>query len=553
MKTLSQCVSLIVLGLLVAPPAAWAYSHPGGLYTSAQYDFVATKVQANAQPWKAAYDKLIVDANAWLAETPSAVATWTVPNAYSDPAGHTAARTLMMNDAKAAYACALAYRFTGTAAYANKTRDLINQWASVNTSIAGGDGPLVTAYAAVGLILSAELIKGYSGWAAADKAQFVSWVNAVFIPKVLSIAQTNNWGDWKNFALLAAYHYTDDTADFTTTVSAVKNQIDTSLHVTGYLPDETTRAENSLWYHYFALAPLTAAAQFVYNTTGEDLFNWTSGSGKRLRTAVDYLFYYSQNPGAWPWHANPNFPNPLGSTSWPLNLFEAMGGVYGNASYTAFVQGYRTITGPFNSGNYHHFAWFYPTLMRDVLQLGTGGAVWNLFEDEMDNYAAGWGTAGSPGSVTQGAGFVTVVDSSSTNGNYFFLTRSGFTPPAPPFTLEVRGKARTAGTTNEITVRSGSYGVSLFITHGTAGLAKNREGSPTKSFTLNTTIAHLYRLVVHANATYDLYVDGALAWSGSTGTATGSNILKIGGSATTGVTANFDVDAVRLGSGTILP
>jgi hypothetical protein len=115
----------------------------------------------------------------------------------------------------------------------------------------------------------------------------------------------------------------------------------------------------------------------------------------------------------------------------------------------------------------------------------------------------------------------------------------------------VRAKVNAAGTLNEITARNANYQIGLYLTYGTSGTAQNKASSPTKSFTLDTTVFHNYRVVVRSNYTYDLYVDGILRWSGAASLGTGSNLFKIGGDTPT--TANMSVDQVYMGTGLILP
>ncbi|MBD2846995.1 right-handed parallel beta-helix repeat-containing protein [Paenibacillus sp. IB182496] len=175
---------------------------------------------------------------------------------------------------------------------------------------------------------------------------------------------------------------------------------------------------------------------------------------------------------------------------------------------------------------------------------------WNLIDDELDDYDAGWTTAGSNGSATQQDGYVSITDSVY---NYFFLTKRDFSAPAAPFTFEVRARATAAGSTNEIAVRSGDYNIGLFLPHGTSGAAQDRESSPQHAYTLDTTAYHIYRVVVQDDYTYDLYVDGSPAWSGATSNGSGSAIFKLGGSANAGVTSGLDVDYIRMASGALAP
>ncbi|MBD2844854.1 right-handed parallel beta-helix repeat-containing protein [Paenibacillus sp. IB182496] len=176
---------------------------------------------------------------------------------------------------------------------------------------------------------------------------------------------------------------------------------------------------------------------------------------------------------------------------------------------------------------------------------------WDVIEDDMDDYAAtGWSATGSSGSVVQEDGYATVTDGAT---GYQFLTKNGFAPPSGAFTFEVRAKANAPGTTNEISVRGGSYNIGLFLTYGTSGQVQDRESNPQHTATIDTTVYHTYRVVVHPGASYDVYVDGNLAWSGATSSGTGSAIFKLGGSGTSGITADMDIDEVRMGHGIMLP
>jgi hypothetical protein len=173
---------------------------------------------------------------------------------------------------------------------------------------------------------------------------------------------------------------------------------------------------------------------------------------------------------------------------------------------------------------------------------------WNLISDQLSSYTVGWTKTGT-GDIIQYLNDINIVDNSASQ--YLYITKNNFTPPSGAFTFEVRARAVTSGTTNEFTVRSGNYLISLYLTYGTAGSVQNKATSPTKTYTLDTTVLHNYRVVVHANYTYDLYVDGVLRWSGAANLGSGTNMFKIGGD--TAPTANISLDHVRMGTGEILP
>ncbi|WP_168735572.1 carbohydrate-binding protein [Cohnella fermenti] len=410
------CALLSLSMLLAFAAAASAYSHPASSVTSGELAAIKAKVSANQSPWKEAYDLMMVDANAGLSVTSHAVAVWNIPGYYADAAGHNAAKGLIEEDAKAAYATALAYQFTGNTAYADKAKELLNGWAYTNTSVTGTDGPLASAYLGVGLVQAADLIKGYSGWSTADQTQFKNWIASVWLPKWDGMSSRNNWWDWSLYAQLSYYQFTDDATAFAAEVANLKTQIDTSIDANGFLPEEATRGTNSLWYHYFALSPMTAAAEVVRNTTGEDLFNWVSPSGKSIKLAADKLFYYvNGHIGEWPYSSNTGFPAALNSNQYPLNMYEGLAEIYQNTDYEIYVTQYRPVEGVLNGVNYHHFAWVYPTLLRTDIPVIPGPGYAKI---EAESYSGGYKIS-TAATVDEGGGLMV---RSTDNNDYVYYT-----------------------------------------------------------------------------------------------------------------------------------
>lgn len=193
-------------------------------------------------------------------------------------------------------------------------------------------------------------------------------MTTVFLPGWEGIPGRNNWWSWSLHAQLALFHFMGDSIRFAGEAANLKAQIDSSIAPDGFIPEEAVRGQNGIWYHYFALAPLTAAAKLVLDATGEDLFHWTSPGGKSLKLALDTLFYYVDGRlQEWPFEANQNFPAPLTPDTWPLDLYEAMSEVYRDPEYERFVSPYRPIAGNknSNSGFYLSHSWIYPTFFRE--------------------------------------------------------------------------------------------------------------------------------------------------------------------------------------------
>lgn len=316
-----------------------------------------------------ANERLLTEANESLLFDNHAVSSWEIPGFYMDTEGHRAAKLLMEKDAKTAYTTALAYKLTGTAAYANKSKDILMDWAQVNKQITGPDGPLVSAYLGVGLILAADWIKGFEGWSNHERNTFTEWLTQVCLPEWDHIPLRNNWWSWSLYAQLALYRFMDDHISFAKEVTALKEHLDHSLSIEGFIPEEASRGKHSMWYHYFALAPVTAGAKLVLDTTGEDLFHWKSPGGKSLQHAIEQFFHFANgHMKEWPYDEDPIYPEQLSAGTWPLDLYEAMAVVYQNPDFERFVAPYRPIKGNvnLNNGLYHSYAWVYPELQLKV-------------------------------------------------------------------------------------------------------------------------------------------------------------------------------------------
>ncbi|MDI4645229.1 alginate lyase family protein [Cohnella hashimotonis] len=313
-----------------------------------------------------ALEALLREAQASLRTTCSAVPAWSIPGFYYDREGHLNGKRLMEPDAQAVYTTALAYRMTGEAIYASKAVEILDGWATVNREIGGHDGPLVSAYVGVAFIRAALWLEPFDGWSREARNRFEGWMTNVCLPAWEAIEGRNNWWDWSLYARLALHRLTGDEPAFALATQALKAHIDHAIAENGFLPEEAARGANAMWYHYFALAPMTAAAKLVLDATGEDLFRWTSPGGKSIKRALDtFLRYADGRSDEWPFGETQNIPAPLGADTWPVDLFEAMALIYQDEAYARFAAPHRPVTGHRNasSGYFQSYAWNYPTLI----------------------------------------------------------------------------------------------------------------------------------------------------------------------------------------------
>lgn len=360
-------------------------NHPRLAYTQNQINFVAAKIDVQAEPWYSAYTKFITLADSYSARTHAASSDFHTPAYYSNPNENIKAKEGLALDAHAAHANALAYALTENEQYAQKAIYFLNAWASINKTITENNqqgeatGTILTAANLMpGFLIAADLLLGHVVWNENDKAVFKAWVQNVFLPNVGTIkTKSNNWGDWGAYAVSSSYHILGDNTKLRVEIDRLKARIDKHQNEDASMPQETRREANGLWYTYFALTPITLHAQLAYNTTGQDIFNWTSENGRSIKKALDYLEYYELNKSEWPWHPMPNTsPN----KDAPSDLFEAMNDFYNN-EYDSFVTNFRPVSGGYKGTRVSHLGWSFPTLMR---MSGTTTSV-NITNPSADN------------------------------------------------------------------------------------------------------------------------------------------------------------------------
>jgi hypothetical protein len=349
---------LIVIMLLFvnSAPALHASS---AMHPPKQIAFVKKQIKEKREPVYSAYLQLIGYADSVLAEPHHALVDFAVPGYYDNPEEHRANSLAIQRDAFGAYASALAYRLSGDKKYGEKAVYFLNAWAEINQKYSEHDGVLVMTYSGAGLMIAAGLMHDMEWWEMCGKNAFEKWVKTVYQPSCNEIRTTphvNNWADWGRFGSLLAASFLNDKAEIAENIRLIKSDLFAKILPDGSMPEETQRGNNGIWYTYFSLAPMTAACWVAYNLTGENLFALKQ-NGVSIKTALDYLAYYTGHPNEWKWNSNPNTPK-LKEEPWTYNLLEAMSGLYSDSNYVNQIKDKRPLC-----YSRHHFAWTFPTLM----------------------------------------------------------------------------------------------------------------------------------------------------------------------------------------------
>ncbi|MGY8827825.1 MAG: alginate lyase family protein [Candidatus Latescibacterota bacterium] len=197
----SACAERIDCGVL----ATGLFAHPGALDSQEELDFVKTQIRAGAQPWKGEYDRLLSSGAA--RRGPHGKATINSSNSDANTS---------RDDAEAAYAQALLWYYSGDETYAERSIAILNSWADLQDFTAGSDQDKLQA-GWIGAVFApaAEIMRGYSGWAAADIASLQEMFKRAFYPQLNRASSWNGNVDLTQIdAMMAIAVFNEDLALF---------------------------------------------------------------------------------------------------------------------------------------------------------------------------------------------------------------------------------------------------------------------------------------------------------------------------------------------------
>jgi hypothetical protein len=192
-RLLSAALALLISAAVPALPASAApatFTHPGVLVSRSQLDFVRGKVNANAQPWRNAYNQMNSSQYNSLTRTPHPRAIVECGSFSNPNLGCTDER----EDAIAAYTLALNWYITQDARYATKAISIMDAWSNTISDHTNSNAPLQTGWAGASWTQAAELIKStFSSWPNAGR--FGTMLRNVYLPKIVNGSNSN--GNWE--------------------------------------------------------------------------------------------------------------------------------------------------------------------------------------------------------------------------------------------------------------------------------------------------------------------------------------------------------------------
>ena len=189
---------------LPVEPGTRRFVHPGLLHTDADFERMRTKVAAGAQPWTSGWDALLASGRSRLGVAPQPLQTVI-------RGGDGQNFSQMYGDIARSYQLALRWKVSGDTAYADQAVLFLNAWSSTMTTLTGnGDVFLAAGIYGYQFANAAEIMRGYSGWAAADFARFQAFMLTIFYPLNHQFLVTHNgskvthhWSNWDQCSLAA--------------------------------------------------------------------------------------------------------------------------------------------------------------------------------------------------------------------------------------------------------------------------------------------------------------------------------------------------------------
>ena len=169
------------------------FVHPGLLHTEADFARMRAKVAAGEQPWLNGWNALLNTGRSHLNNTPRPLTT-----VIRGGTGQNFAQLYI--DIARAYQLAVRWKVSGDTAYADKAVQFLNAWAYTLTSVTGNaDRFLAAGIYGYEFANAAEIMRTYSGYAAADFAQFQNMMLNVFYPLNHQFLTQHNGADITNY------------------------------------------------------------------------------------------------------------------------------------------------------------------------------------------------------------------------------------------------------------------------------------------------------------------------------------------------------------------
>jgi hypothetical protein len=336
-------VSVLMRGCLFQPVHVRSDWHARCVFlTGRRLTELQRRVAGKQEPTYTAFKRLEQSAQTKLHLRIEIPACWQVCNYYEDRVRHRQERKSLQEGAAAAWELALYYRMSGKEEYASACARLLNDWAQVRQFSGAGDSRLCFSYYFPTMLCAADLIRNSPSWSPAEQEIFRRFVREKAVNEATEWWRPNNWGNWGTVLELACGAYLDDRSLFERGLTRWRNLGVLQITEDGVMPLEIYRSggRKGLWYSTFCLMAQSAGAEIAW-VNGVDLFDSSSGAGKKMKHAYERIASWTQHPETFPY-----FNGPAGMLEGVYNVsyFEILQGHWPNDNASAVLSRLRPVT-----------------------------------------------------------------------------------------------------------------------------------------------------------------------------------------------------------------
>ena len=241
-----------------------------------------------------------------------------------------------MDDSAAAYTHALHWSLSGSQAHANKTIEILNDYARTLKRVEGHDARLLVGITGIHFVNAAELIAHSDAqWSLADRERFAKMLREVLYPVIENFypRANGNWDASMIQTMMGIGIFLDDRSIYQRGVDYFLNG-EGNGRLTNYIRPSGQCQESGRDQHHtlMGLGYLTSAAEIARNQ-GLDLYET---AGNRLATAFEYCAQYG-----------------LGHAV-PFERFVSVGGWYDHHKISEVGRGWEVPVFELAYRHYHH-------------------------------------------------------------------------------------------------------------------------------------------------------------------------------------------------------
>ncbi|KAL3475176.1 chondroitin AC/alginate lyase [Aspergillus californicus] len=264
------------------------------LSTKEDLDRMKYGVGNQTDPWYTAYQNMSSDSLASSSYTMKGPLTYVTRNATGSSPG----KSELSHDSVASLLNALRWYITGDTAYAEKSVEILNAWASTLELLNGTDAQLTAGLYGPQLVNAAEIMRyTYSGWTAGDIAVFEKMILDIFYPPASQTTPSDiqkypflaNWGTGGEKAIVAFGVFLNNATMYNQGLDLYQSFACANLNNTINPFGQNSESGRDQAHVQLSLGNMAELCQTAYNQ-GD---NYWDLLGSRLRVGYEYTASYN--------------------------------------------------------------------------------------------------------------------------------------------------------------------------------------------------------------------------------------------------------------------